>query len=143
MAQFTLMYVVGPGPAPPSLSPEELPSVVSEYTAWGEKMGADGRMVGGARLTDVYTDPGRVCTGNDQDFVVTDGGSIQEESSYIGLPCLLLRKATERREGIGANVVVSHYDENVIRSFARDAASYRREPVADAGGAALGRVTGE
>jgi UDP-N-acetylglucosamine 2-epimerase (non-hydrolysing) len=70
------------------------------------------------------------------DFVVTDGGSIQEESSYIGIPCLLLRRATERREGIGANVVISHYDENVIRSFARDAAGYRREPVADAGGAA-------
>ena len=70
------------------------------------------------------------------DFVVTDGGSIQEESSYLGIPCLLLRKTTERVEGLGANVVVSRYDENVIRSFARDASSYRRDPVADAGGAA-------
>ena len=83
MAQFTLMYVVGPGPAPPSLSPEELPSLVAEYTAWGEKMGADGRMVGGARLTDVYTDPGRVCTGNDQDFVVTDG-PLAEAKEVVG-----------------------------------------------------------
>ena len=44
------------------------------------------------------------------DFVVTDGGSIQEESAYLGIPCLLLRKATEREEGLGANVVLSNYD---------------------------------
>ena len=83
MAQFILMYVNGPRPAPPSLSPEEMQSVVSEYMAWGEKMGADGRMVGGARLTDVYTDPGRVCTGNGQDFVVTDG-PLAETKEVVG-----------------------------------------------------------
>ena len=83
MAQFILMYVNGPAPAPPSLSPEEMQSLVSEYVAWGEKMGADGRMVGGARLTDAYTDPGRVCTGSDQDFVVTDG-PLAETKEVVG-----------------------------------------------------------
>ncbi len=34
MAQFILMYVNGPGPAPPSLSPEKMQSVVAEYTTW-------------------------------------------------------------------------------------------------------------
>jgi len=43
-------------------------------------------------------------------FLITDGGSNQEEASYMGLPCLLVRKATERTEGIGDNVVLSNYD---------------------------------
>jgi UDP-N-acetylglucosamine 2-epimerase (non-hydrolysing) len=29
-------------------------------------------------------------------FVITDSGGIQEETSYIGIPCLTLRKNTER-----------------------------------------------
>jgi len=34
-------------------------------------------------------------------FVVTDGGSVQEETAYLGKPCLILRQTTERQEGIG------------------------------------------
>jgi UDP-N-acetylglucosamine 2-epimerase (non-hydrolysing) len=60
------------------------------------------------------------------DFVVTDGGSVQEESSYLGVPCLLLRKATERREGLGENVVLSLLDRERIREFARDPQIHRR-----------------
>lgn len=40
-------------------------------------------------------------------FVLTDGGSIQEEASYLGKPCLLLRNRTERKEGIGKNAILS------------------------------------
>lgn len=60
------------------------------------------------------------------DFVVTDGGSIQEETSYLGIPCLLLRKATERGEGLGANAVLSNYDPGVIRRFTLDFAAHRQ-----------------
>jgi len=67
------------------------------------------------------------------DFIVTDGGSIQEESSYLGVPCLLLRRATEREEGLGANVVLSNYDREVIRSFVRGFAEYRKPLAATAG----------
>lgn len=63
------------------------------------------------------------------DFVITDGGSIQEESSYLGVPCLLMRKATERQEGLGQNVVLSNYDPDVIEQFVRSAEQYRREPI--------------
>jgi len=63
------------------------------------------------------------------EFVITDGGSIQEESCYLGVPCLLMRKATERQEGLGENVVLSNYDPDVIEQFVRSAATYRREPV--------------
>lgn len=51
------------------------------------------------------------------EFVVTDGGSLQEESYFLGIPCLLLRKATERQEGIGRNVVLSNYDVDVVKKF--------------------------
>jgi UDP-N-acetylglucosamine 2-epimerase (non-hydrolysing) len=29
-------------------------------------------------------------------FVITDSGGIQEETSYLGIPCLTVRKNTER-----------------------------------------------
>lgn len=43
-------------------------------------------------------------------FVVTDGGSNQEELSYLGIPTVLMREATERQEGLGANVLLGNYD---------------------------------
>ncbi len=63
-------------------------------------------------------------------FVVTDGGSIQEESSYLGLPCLLMRRATERQEGLGENVVLSNFDRDVIRRFGANPDAHRRLPLA-------------
>ena len=38
-------------------------------------------------------------------YVVTDGGSNQEELYYMGKPTLVLRDATERQEGLGRNAV--------------------------------------
>lgn len=37
------------------------------------------------------------------DFVLTDGGSNQEELSYLGVPTLIARERSERKEGLGAN----------------------------------------
>ena len=51
------------------------------------------------------------------EFVVSDGGSNQEECFYMGKPCILLRKATERQEGIGKNVIVSEYKLDVFKHF--------------------------
>ena len=34
-------------------------------------------------------------------YVITDGGSNQEELFYMRKPCLILRTATERNEGLG------------------------------------------
>jgi UDP-N-acetylglucosamine 2-epimerase (non-hydrolysing) len=50
-------------------------------------------------------------------FVISDGGSNQEECYYLGKPILLLRKATERREGLGRNCVLSEYNDAVIDEF--------------------------
>jgi len=54
------------------------------------------------------------------DFVITDGGSIQEESFFLDKPCLLLRRTTERREGLGENVVLSRWDDGEIDAFLAD-----------------------
>jgi len=51
------------------------------------------------------------------DIVLTDGGSIQEECSYLNKPCLILRNTTERPDGLGRNAVLWKFDENVSESF--------------------------
>lgn len=51
------------------------------------------------------------------EFVISDGGSNQEECAYMGKPLLLLRMTTEREEGLGANCVLSRYDMTVIDEF--------------------------
>lgn len=62
------------------------------------------------------------------EFIVTDGGSLQEESAYLGVPCLLVRKATERQEGLGKNVVLSCYDIAIVDDFVRNYKQYRQKP---------------
>jgi UDP-N-acetylglucosamine 2-epimerase (non-hydrolysing) len=54
------------------------------------------------------------------DFVVSDGGSNQEECFYLGKPILLLRKATERTEGIGKNCMLSEYNFDKINYFIKN-----------------------
>lgn len=60
-------------------------------------------------------------------FVITDGGSNQEECFYLGHPCLLLRRRTERTEGLGENAVLSKFDPGLIRNFVENYESYRRK----------------
>lgn len=50
-------------------------------------------------------------------FVVTDGGSNQEELSYLGIPTILMRAATERPEGLRGNVCLADYDAAAIEAF--------------------------
>jgi len=68
----------------------------------------------------------------DAPFVITDGGSIQEECALLGTPTLLWRGHTERPDGVGRNVVISGYDRAVIRAFIADPAVHRVDP-ADTG----------
>lgn len=46
----------------------------------------------------------------DARFILTDGGSIQEEASYLHKPCLILRERTERDDGLGSNARLSSWD---------------------------------
>lgn len=63
------------------------------------------------------------------DFIISDGGSNQEEASYLGIPCLLMRKASERHEGLGENVVLSYLNETHIKAFIENPNEYRRGTV--------------
>jgi UDP-N-acetylglucosamine 2-epimerase (non-hydrolysing) len=51
------------------------------------------------------------------DFVLTDGGSVQEECASLGKPCLLLRRATERPDGLGASVCLSGLRREAVAEF--------------------------
>lgn len=63
------------------------------------------------------------------DFVITDGGSNQEELSYIGKPTILFREYTERTEGLGENVVLSKFDHALIFDFVKNYKKYQRKPL--------------
>ena len=65
------------------------------------------------------------------EFVITDGGSNQEECFYLGTPCLLLRSETERVEGLNANVVLSNFNSVIIDNFVINYKSYRRKPFSE------------
>lgn len=57
-------------------------------------------------------------------FVITDGGSNQEELSYLGKPVLLMRKVTERQDGLNCNIKICNYDKSVIDDFMENIESY-------------------
>ena len=65
----------------------------------------------------------------DAQLVVSDGGSNQEECHYLGKPVILLRKATERHEGLGRNCVLSLYDGAIVSDFINNLDRYTFEPL--------------
>ncbi|MEZ8028415.1 UDP-N-acetylglucosamine 2-epimerase [Enterovibrio norvegicus] len=60
-------------------------------------------------------------------FMVTDGGSNQEEAYYMGIPCLILRTHTERVEGLEENVLLSKKSRATIEAFFDNPYAYQRE----------------
>jgi len=58
-------------------------------------------------------------------FLITDSGGSQEECYYLDHPCLVHRLKTERREGLGENVILSEFDFDVLREFLADPERYR------------------
>jgi UDP-N-acetylglucosamine 2-epimerase (non-hydrolysing) len=63
---------------------------------------------------------------NKSRFLITDGGSNQEECYYMNLPCLLLRKATERLEGLDNNVILSGYRLSKVHEFMKKLEHFER-----------------
>jgi UDP-N-acetylglucosamine 2-epimerase len=62
------------------------------------------------------------------DFIISDGGSNQEECYYLGKPIILLRNATERPDGLGENCLLSHYDTTAIDHFLSTIAAQKHHP---------------
>lgn len=50
-------------------------------------------------------------------FVITDGGGNQEELSYLGVPTLLMRKTTERQEGLDDTATLGRFDSGILADF--------------------------
>ena len=62
-------------------------------------------------------------------FVITDGGSNQEECYYMGKPCIIMRTTSERQEGLGNNAVISNYDSARVLAAVENIESYQTQPV--------------
>lgn len=61
--------------------------------------------------------------------VFSDGGSNQEELSYLGVPTILFRECSERPDGIGANIIFRRNIQQSLPEFVRsgDVAKLRRK----------------
>ena len=68
---------------------------------------------------------------NESRFVVTDGGGLQEETSYLGKPCLVLRNLTERKQGLSKNVKISKFDASIINDFIQNYQEYEKKSIID------------
>lgn len=64
-------------------------------------------------------------------FVVTDSGGLQQECSYLGIPCLIHRERTESDLGLGRNVVLSGLSTEAARRFLEDPQRFRSAPLLD------------
>jgi UDP-N-acetylglucosamine 2-epimerase len=76
------------------------------------------------------------------EFLITDGGSLQEECALLGIPCLLYRRLSERDDGLGKNVVISNFDPETISEFVTNYESYRATPAAIAVESAISDPSG-
>lgn len=61
------------------------------------------------------------------EFVISDGGGLQEECYYLNIPCLLMRNRTERRIGLGETAFLSEFIQKKIDFFIRDYNQFRRK----------------
>ena len=68
---------------------------------------------------------------NNSQFVITDGGSNQEELSYMGKPALIVRKTTERNEGLGENAVLWGGNDDTIGEFLENTSKYVKPELSD------------
>jgi hypothetical protein len=104
MAEFLLMYTYGPCEPPAPVPPDELETVIARYVAWGQRMAATGHGSdhGGARLSDVFTDPGRILAADGDQVVATDG------------------PLAETKEVVGGYAVITAEDYDEVAELCRD-----------------------
>jgi UDP-N-acetylglucosamine 2-epimerase (non-hydrolysing) len=82
-------------------------------TGWGQKF----NQAAGVELLERMDHAQFVRLLIDASFLMTDGGSNQEEAAMLGLPALLLRRTTERPDGLGDCVTLSRLDPATIAHF--------------------------
>lgn len=84
-----------------------------QSSGWGDRLAASPGITLLPRMA--YPDFVRLLLG--ARLLMTDGGSNQEEAAMLGLPTLLLRRETERQDGLGDCVELSQLDPQAIRAF--------------------------
>jgi UDP-N-acetylglucosamine 2-epimerase (non-hydrolysing) len=85
------------------------------------------KAIPGLELGDLLPYPEFVRAISEARFLVTDGGGPQEESHFLGTPCLLLRAETERQH---RNVLLCNWDLEAVRRFGQRPEALRTAPVA-------------
>jgi UDP-N-acetylglucosamine 2-epimerase (non-hydrolysing) len=84
-----------------------------------EALGIDAASADGLRIVEPVRYREFITLEKNAQFVLTDSGGIQEETTYLGLPCLTLRPNTERpitiTEGTNELVDVTHIEEQSSR----------------------------
>ncbi|MGF7215658.1 UDP-N-acetylglucosamine 2-epimerase (non-hydrolyzing) [Spirosoma lacussanchae] len=65
-------------------------------------------------------------------LVITDSGGVQEETTYLGVPCLTFRDSTERpvTTTLGTNQLLSDLNPNTVRMRVTDLLTGTRRPAA-------------
>lgn len=63
------------------------------------------------------------------DFVITDGGSNQEELAFFGHPTIIFRDTTERSDGIGKNAILINHGKDVLKFINNNEYLNLRHPV--------------
>lgn len=51
------------------------------------------------------------------DYMVMDGGGLQEDAFFLGIPAMVHRQTTEREEGLGINADISRMDVRKVVNF--------------------------
>lgn len=51
------------------------------------------------------------------DYIVTDGGGLQEDAYFLGIPTIVHRKVTERPDGLGFNAELSYFKPENVAAF--------------------------
>lgn len=59
--------------------------------------------------------------------IITDGGSIQEEATFLMKPCIILRNRTERIDGIGENISLTTWDAKHDSEFLASRVNYAED----------------
>ncbi len=54
------------------------------------------------------------------DYIVTDGGGLQEDAYFFGIPTMVHRLTTEREEGLGLNADISRMNVEKVAKFLED-----------------------
>lgn len=86
-----------------------------ESSQWRDKLAGNPRIEQMPRMA--YPEFVRLLMG--ARLLMTDGGSNQEEAAMLGLPTLLLRRATERQDGLDDCIELSRLEPQAVERFVR------------------------